>query len=1111
MEDTPVHRNFYDSYADETAPTIVAGANGDANSTSTNADASKEKLLHYIHEGVIGRTRCINTPFGWRRPTYADYTASGKPLAFIEDYLVKEVLPTYANTHTLTSFTGLQTTLFRKEARDIVARCMRGGKDDVLIFTGSGSTAALKLLLHLLNLPARQQAFQQAGHEGPHLIVLLGPYEHHSNLLPWREAGGVLHFASESPQGGVDIAALEKQVEALAKAHPHATKIGAFSAASNVSGILTDSIAVSRVLHRHGFMNTWDYASAAPYVEVDANPNNDPQLAKDAIVVSPHKFIGGPGSSGALLIKKSLLQNRIPHTPGGGTVFFVSESKHRYLENAEEREEGGTPDILAGIRAGLTFQLKEQVGMRTIARKEEEMAARGLKELMAEKNIVLMGNPSAARLPIFSFMVRFHPTGDTFLHSGFVSALLNDLFGIQTRSGCLCAGPYAQRLLGMTPAIQQLFEDALVEKYELLRPGFVRFNLAWWLPETEVDYILQSVRFVARHGWRFLPLYTFILDSGEWKHRSRLRKNLVGRHWLSNISYANGSMSWTGTGTTRVEEKLDERSDEVIFKEYTKEAESLLAKLEGPSSSAYSGIPVVEDAMTLPDKFKQLKWFVLPNEVMTWTKDEEVARAKHKPCVCFVVNGEAAPSTTTSASLSQPVASTFALIAPTTSLLPESTATTTTTIATKATTQKESKPASSASSSVEVGQKRSAPSAPSKNQQKRDAKKQKKEANNHTGSDSAMVDTDESMNGVTGEDNSSKSRVVSDGLKENVCKNCWHVHWNQSESESKESSEKKSVPSTKECPSCPCITYVPSRARSAKEVQKVGYKIQKTVGRAIKDYGMIRDGDKVLIGISGGKDSLTLFHILRNLQRKAPIKFELGCVTVDPQTPEYDPSPLKAYFKAMNVPYFYESQPILAMAKEKMDPRKQSICSFCSRMKRGVLYTCLRREGYNVLALGQHLDDLCESLFMSIFHNGMLRTMKANYHAEAGDIRIIRPLLYVRERLTREYANIADLPVINENCPACFEAPKERQRVKLLLASQENVHPNLYSNMLQSGKHATEQPSTVIEPSIIPLTHLFTSLAYSFLSRPHAHAFFFFQSHASSPWSREFEFEEFNR
>uniref|UniRef100_A0A6T6TEL6 tRNA(Ile)-lysidine/2-thiocytidine synthase N-terminal domain-containing protein n=1 Tax=Amorphochlora amoebiformis TaxID=1561963 RepID=A0A6T6TEL6_9EUKA len=215
---------------------------------------------------------------------------------------------------------------------------------------------------------------------------------------------------------------------------------------------------------------------------------------------------------------------------------------------------------------------------------------------------------------------------------------------------------------------------------------------------------------------------------------------------------------------------------------------------------------------------------------------------------------------------------------------------------------------------------------------------------------------------------------------------------------------------------------------------------------------MIREGDRILVGVSGGKDSLTMLDILLEKRRKAPITFDIAACTVDPQAPEYDPSPLKEYMKEKGVPYFYESQNILETAKKILDASRDSICSFCSRMRRGILYNCARREGYNVLALGQHLDDLAESFVMSAFHNGSLRTMKANYKNDKGDVRIIRPLSYVRERLLREYATLARLPVIDENCPACFEAPKERARVKLMLASQEHVHPNIFSCLLRSMK-----------------------------------------------------------
>jgi tRNA(Ile)-lysidine synthase TilS/MesJ len=195
-----------------------------------------------------------------------------------------------------------------------------------------------------------------------------------------------------------------------------------------------------------------------------------------------------------------------------------------------------------------------------------------------------------------------------------------------------------------------------------------------------------------------------------------------------------------------------------------------------------------------------------------------------------------------------------------------------------------------------------------------------------------------------------------------------------------------------------------------------------------------------------------MLNVLRYIQKVSPKRFSLGAATVDPQTPEYDPSPLKKYLAELNIPYFYESQPIVELAAIKMTGKK-SLCAFCSRMKRGILYSCARREGYNVLALGQHLDDLAESFLMSAFHNGLLRTMKANYTVQEGDLRVIRPLVYLRERMTKDYAEKAALPIIYENCPACFAAPQERHRVKLLLASQEQLIPDLFSSLLRAMKN----------------------------------------------------------
>ena len=222
----------------------------------------------------------------------------------------------------------------------------------------------------------------------------------------------------------------------------------------------------------------------------------------------------------------------------------------------------------------------------------------------------------------------------------------------------------------------------------------------------------------------------------------------------------------------------------------------------------------------------------------------------------------------------------------------------------------------------------------------------------------------------------------------------------------------------------------------------------KPVGRAISDFGMIKSGDKILLAVSGGKDSLSLFHLLRHFQRHAPIKFDLGVVTIDPQVEGFEPRALEVFFKTFDTPYFFEEFPILEQAKESM--KGDSYCSFCARIKRGLMYKVARREGYNVLALGQHLDDLSESLMMSMCHNGKIQTMKAHYINDAKDLRIIRPMVYVRERQLADFAASSNLPVIADSCPACFTMPTERDHFKQWLLTEEKRTPNLYKNLLSA-------------------------------------------------------------
>jgi len=705
-------------------------------------------------------------------------------------------------------------------------------------------------------------------------------------MLPFRE------LAKKYPEI-VEISTIDLQEENFPIFDGSLLVIGIFCAMSNVTGFgpsIDRMYYINEKIHAAGGIVCWDLASFISHKNFDMNPPNRQMAYTDFAFVSPHKLIGGPGTTGILIGRHEWMKNSVPTIPGGGSVFFASKSHHSYIQNTQEREEAGTPDIIGCIRTGLVFSFHSKLGnMELLHAREISMAKRVRSIISGNPRIHILGGlndsdittTTTTRTTISSCILSLNISfGDSekFLHYNFIVAVLNDFFGIQARGGCACAGPYAQELLGLSESVVDRFDACLQQSgQEIFRPGFVRIGLHWTMTEEEVEVIGNAISWIANHGWKILSVYKVDIETGEWKHR--IANHDAERDWISDLKF------WGPI------EDLNVDMCRII------PIEGLIEAANDALGRIHENVPLgsVRNVLTNP-QFDDLVWFAMPND--------------------------------------------------------------------------------------------------------------------------------------------SKIAIESQSISGDMNARILHP------------SKLVDLPVT--APVAEVVVHAEPVAKRMKKFQ-VPRKLRVLATQAILDYNMIKEGDRVMIGISGGKDSLSLLHILLECQKKCPFRFEIAAATVDPQVPEYQPHALKDYMASLGVAYHYLSQPIVEIAKTAMTG-KQSICAFCSRMKRGMLYRCMRENGYNVLALGQHLDDLVESFLMSCFRNGAMRTMKANYFVKEKDLRVIRPLVYVREKMTAEFADEAKLPIIRDNCPACFAAPKERHRIKVLLSHEEFQNPHLFASMLQSMK-----------------------------------------------------------
>ncbi|MFO7810040.1 MAG: aminotransferase class V-fold PLP-dependent enzyme [Candidatus Delongbacteria bacterium] len=490
----------------------------------------KKVDIDFLRHEIIGNNSIYSTPFGKRSVFYADYTASGRNLKLIENRLL-DIERSYANTHTTDDYTGKYLTELLNASEEKIKKFVKADENYGMIATGSGSTGALKRLQEILGIyippHTKDRIFRsiiglkcdscevldKINIDKP--VVFIGPYEHHTNELMWREAFAEIVVIELGPKGSIDAGMLERELKR--DEYKNRVKYCSFSAGSNITGILSDTFLLAEIAHQNDALIFFDYAAVAPYIEI--NVARDSKSYFDAVFFSPHKFLGGPGSAGVLIFRKDLYRSDLPPTTaGGGTVDFVGFYDQVYSKDIETREKAGTPPILQTIKTAMAMEIKENIGCEKIKRIEEKNKNKFCEHYRNNSKMVIIGDiDPAMRLPIFSFNIRHY---DKYLHPRLVTRLLSDLFGIQSRAGCSCAGPYGHRLLKIDEQKSKKYRDLIInEGLTGIKPGWVRVNLHYVFTDKDIDFLIRSLDFIIEHGHKFLNIYTFDPHTAEWRYK----------------------------------------------------------------------------------------------------------------------------------------------------------------------------------------------------------------------------------------------------------------------------------------------------------------------------------------------------------------------------------------------------------------------------------------------------------------------------------------------------------------------------------------------------------------------------------------------------------------